>query len=223
MRSINLLGSAPKVVRDIRSRRADKERNRELALKFGREYFDGPRERGYGGYVYDGRWVAVAKRLVEIYGLKPGHKVLDIGCAKGFLVKDLTDVLPSLEVWGLDISAYALANAHLDAAGRLVRGSCDSLPFADGTFDLALAINTVHNLDYEGCLRSLREIVRVSPRYAFVQVDAYRNETEREIFEDWMLTAKTYLTPEGWLDLFRKAGYRGDYYWTVLLPEGEVL
>ena len=50
----------------------------------------------------------------------------------------------------------------------------------------------------------------------FVQVDAYRNEAERDLFEAWMLTAKTYCRPEEWLKLFSEAGYTGDYYWTIL-------
>ena len=216
MREINLLDAVPKVVRDLRSRKANKALNRRLALKFGFEYFDGTREQGYGGYRYDGRWVAVARKLIALYGLKPGMRVLDVGCAKGFLVKDLREALPGLEVWGIDVSDYALRNCQPDAAGRLLRASCAALPFADGSFDLALAINTVHNLEPAGCRRAIAELQRVAPRAAFVQVDAYRTAAEREVFEDWMLTARTYLRPAEWLEMFRSAGYTGDYFWTIL-------
>ncbi|MFI4986630.1 MAG: class I SAM-dependent methyltransferase [Alphaproteobacteria bacterium] len=215
MREINLLELAPKVIRDMGARVAGKAENRRLALQFGFEYFDGTRAQGYGGYKYDGRWVAVARRLVELYGLKPGHRVLDIGCAKGYLIKDLMDVLPGIEVWGLDISDYAIRHCIADAAGRIVRASCDRLPFADGSFELALAINTIHNLDPERCVEAVRELQRVSPRAGFIQVDAFRTPEERQLFEDWMLTAKTYLQPEKWLELYRRAGYTGDYYWTI--------
>jgi SAM-dependent methyltransferase len=216
MPEIDLLGSSPKVIRDIRGRRLEKERNRKLALKFGREYFDGTRAEGYGGYVYDGRWQAVAQRLVARYGLAAGDRVLDIGCAKGFLVKDLHEAAPGLSVFGLDVSSYALREAHQDARPYLIRGSCDKLPFADNSFKLALAINTIHNLEPDGCRRALREIQRVSPDNAFVQVDAYRSESERQLFEDWMLTARTYLDPSGWASMFEETGYTGDYYWTIL-------
>jgi hypothetical protein len=81
---------------------------------------------------------------------------------------------------------------------------------------LVLSINVIHNLDRAGCLTALREMERLSPGRGFVQVDAYRNPVEKAFFEDWMLTAKTYLTPEGWLDLFAEAGYKGDWYWTIL-------
>jgi ubiquinone/menaquinone biosynthesis C-methylase UbiE len=158
----------------------------------------------------------VARRIIEHFDLKPGDRVLDIGCAKGFLVKDLQDALPGLEVWGIDVSAYALETAHPDARPRLLGGSCDRLPFADGSFTVALAINSIHNLERDGCLMALREMHRVAPRNGFVQVDAYRSEAERSLFEDWMLTARTYLDPEGWKEMFNESGYTGDWFWTIL-------
>ncbi len=216
MREVNLLKSTPKIVRDASARRVDKEANRRLALRFDFEYFDGPREQGYGGYHYDGRWVPVAKNVITHFGLKPGDRVLDIGCAKGFLVKDLMDVMPGLQAFGLDISGYALHHCHPDVAGRLVRGSCDFLPFPDRSFAAALAINSIHNLDRDGCIRALKEIERIAPGRGFVQVDAYRTPEELRIFEDWMLTAKTYDQPSGWLELYAEAAYTGGYYWTIL-------
>lgn len=217
---INFLASVPKIVRDVGARSVAKERNRQIALAFGQEYFDGSREQGYGGYTYDGRWQAVAARLIEHYGLDANSRVLDVGCAKGFLVKDLGDACPGLDAWGLDISAYALAEAPREVANRLVRGDCRTLPFADSTFDLVLAINTVHNLSPGPCGEALREIARVSRDAAFVQVDAYRNDDERALFEDWMLTARTWLRPDEWRAFFAQSGYDGDYFWTILQTDG---
>lgn len=216
MREFNLLGPLPRGVREIGARRAAKEESRQLALQFGCEYFDGTREQGYGGYRYDGRWVTIAKRAIEHWQLKAGDRVLDIGCAKGFFVKDLRDALPGLEVVGIDISDYALENAHPDAKPYLFKASCDDLPFEDKSFAAVFAINTIHNLECDRCLRSLREIERVCPSRGFVQVDAYRTEAERELFLAWMLTAKTFDTPAGWLQMFQAAGYTGRYWWTIL-------
>jgi SAM-dependent methyltransferase len=216
MAELNLLRTYPKAVRDIAGRVKDKAANRAVALQFGCEYFDGPREQGYGGYRYDGRWIPIAHTFIAHFGLRPGDKVLDVGCAKGFLVKDLADACPGLDVYGLDISHYALSHAHPDATGRLLRASCDRLPFADRSFDAVICINTIHNLEPQPCATAIRELQRVSKGPGFIQVDAYRSDAERQLFEDWMLTAKTYQRPEGWQAMFAANGYSGDYYWTVL-------
>lgn len=223
MAEFNLLKTVPKPFRDVGARMVDKEANRRISMQFGRAYFDGPREQGYGGYIYDGRWIAVARDAIARYGLAPDSRVLDIGCAKGFLVRDLTAACPGLEAFGLDISSYALMNCHPEAAGRLHLGDARSLPFPDNSFDAVFNINTVHNLERGGCIQALREMTRVCrrPESCFVQVDAYRTPEERQLFEDWMLTAKTYGRPEDWIAIFEEAGYRGDYYWTIMEFEPE--
>ncbi len=219
MSEINLLQKLPQTKRNIVARSSAKtDEHVRLSKQFGELYFDGPREYGYGGYRYDGRWIPVAQDIVEHYRLSPGQRVLDVGCAKGFLVKDLMKVLPGLEVFGLDISEYALRNCEPEVVGRLHLGTADKLPFADKSFDLVISINTIHNLERERCVRALREYTRIirTPTNCFVQIDAYRTEAEKALFESWCLTAETYLTPTEWVELFKVAGYLGDYFWTIL-------
>ncbi len=218
MPEFNLLKSVPRIRRDVSARLQDKSANRALACEFGEAYFDGTREQGYGGYTYDGRWVAVSETAKARYGLASGQRVLDIGCAKGFFVHDLMGLVPGLHAEGLDVSAYALENALPAIRQNLQLGSADKLPFEDNSFDAVFSINTIHNLDRAGCVRALREMNRVckAPKNCFVQVDAYRNETEKELFEAWMLTAKTYGSPEDWHTIFAEAGYVGDYFWTII-------
>ena len=215
MREIDLLDRYPRVRRNIAAREAAKPYQRELARKFGREYFDGERGQGYGGYRYDGRWVAIAERMRDFYGLRAGDVILDIGCAKGFLLHDFRQVIPGIRVAGLDLSPYAVAHAMDDVKPFLVVGSADALPYGDGTFDLVISINAVHNLGLVGCVRAIGEMERVGRRFKYLQVDSYRNEEEREKFERWQLTALTHFDPEGWRKVFREAGYAGDYSWTI--------
>lgn len=217
MAELDLLRSLPKTRRDVAGRREAKTQEVvRVAKEFGQAYFDGPRAYGYGGYRYDGRWVPVARDIVAHYGLGAGDRVLDVGCAKGFLVRDLLDACPGLEVFGLDISAYALANADPRCRGRLVRGSAEFLPFADRAFACVLALDTVHNLPRAGAVRALAEIQRVSGGRAFVRVDSYRNAAEKAVFEAWVLTAETHDSPDGWSRLFAEAGYGGDHCWTII-------
>ena len=146
MRKINLLNSIKKIKRSISERKSKKNKKIiKISREYGYEYFDGDRIYGYGGYKYDGRWVSVAKRIKKIYKLKNNAKILDIGCAKGFLVKDLVDI--GLDAYGLDISEYAIKNSHKDVAGRIHLGNANKLPFGDNTFDFVISLNTLHNLE----------------------------------------------------------------------------
>jgi ubiquinone/menaquinone biosynthesis C-methylase UbiE len=143
-------------------------------------------------------------------------RVLDVGCAKGFLVKDLMTVCPGLEAFGLDVSEYALMHCEPEVIGRLHLGDCRRMPFPDRSFDAVIAINTVHNLERADCIRAVREIERLAPGRGYIQVDSYRNAREKELFLSWVLTAKTHYDPAGWVALYREAGYTGDYYWTII-------
>jgi ubiquinone/menaquinone biosynthesis C-methylase UbiE len=217
MAEIDLLRSLPKAKRNITAR-ADAKDPMVVAeaKKYGEMYWDGPRDYGYGGYRYDGRWRAVARDIIEHFGLKPGMKVLDVGCGKGFLVKDLMLELPGLDAYGLDISHYAILQAPPELAGRLHLGNAVSLPFADGSFDCVLSLNTIHNLARPDAVTAMAEIQRVASRHRFVVVDSYRTPEEKAVFESWVLTAEFHDYPDGWRALFAEAGYEGDYCWTII-------
>ena len=214
-REINLLDALPRSQRPIKDNRAALQEASDVARRFGREYFDGDRTQGYGGYRYDGRWVPVAHRLRDHFDLRAGDRVLDVGCAKGFLLHDLRAIVPGLHVAGLDISEYAIGQSMPDVRSRLVRGTAHRLPFASAAFDVVLAINVLHNLERAACIEALREITRVGRRGGYVQVDSWLNEEQRDNLMKWVLTAVTYHDPAGWRELFAEAGYHGDYYWTL--------
>jgi len=217
MAEVNLLARYPRSKRNIEMRNAAQSAdNVALSRQYGREYFDGTRDTGYGGYRYDGRWVPIAEDMVRHFGLQPGMRVLDVGCAKGFLVKDLLRVCPGLDAFGLDISDYALMHCEEEVIGRLHLGNCTRMPFPDRSFDAVIAINTVHNLSREECVQAVREIERLAPGRGYIQVDSYRDAHEKELFLSWVLTAKTHYDPAGWVALYREAGYTGDYYWTII-------
>jgi ubiquinone/menaquinone biosynthesis C-methylase UbiE len=217
MREVNLLRALPQTKRNIEKRAAAQTpENIAISRQYGREYFDGPRELGYGGYRYDGRWIPVARDIVAHFGLKAGDRILDIGCAKGFLVHDLMQVCPGLEAFGLDISEYALMHCLPDVVGRLHLGSADKLPFPDKSFSAVISINTIHNFVRGDAVTAVREVERLAPGRGFIQVDSYHTPEQREVFLSWVLTAKFHDYPQGWLKLFAEAGYTGDYYWTLV-------
>ncbi len=215
MREVDLLDRYPRAKRDIASRAAAVPSQREVAKRFGKEYFDGDRGQGYGGYRYDGRWVPIAERMRDFYGLRAGDRILDVGCAKGFLLHDFRQVVPGVRVAGVDISEYAVIHAMDDVRPFLIVGSADALPFPDAAFDLVVSINTAHNLERPRCVQAIREMERVSRSHKYLQVDSYLDDEQRKKFERWQLTALTHFDPEGWRQLFAEAGYAGEYYWTI--------
>jgi ubiquinone/menaquinone biosynthesis C-methylase UbiE len=182
-----------------------------VAKTFGQEYFDGDRKHGYGGYRYDGRWLAVAEAMVQHYGLPSDARILDIGCAKGFLVHDFLKVLPDADVVGLDISEYAIANAMPVIKDRVSVGNAVSLPYPDNHFDLVVSINTLHNLRIYDFERALKEIARVGKRHKYIVMDSYRTEQEKLNLLSWQLTCECFFTPEEWQWVFKKCNYTGDH------------
>jgi protein-L-isoaspartate(D-aspartate) O-methyltransferase len=183
-----------------------------LAKQWGHDYWDGDRKTGYGGMRYDGRWRMVADAMVAHYRrLQPGDRILDVGCGKGFLLYDLTQALPGVEVTGLDISRYAIDNAKEEIRDRLVEGTAARLPFADASFDLVISITTLHNLHCYDLDSALREIERVGRRDRYICVESYRTEEEKANLLYWQLTCESFYTPKEWAWWFDRTGYSGDH------------
>jgi protein-L-isoaspartate(D-aspartate) O-methyltransferase len=195
----------------------DKARCAEIACQFGKDYWDGERHLGYGGYKYDGRWRPVAQAMAQQYGLQPGARILDVGCGKGFLLYEFTQVVPGARVTGLDISAYAVANAKEEVQPFLQIGDASRLPFADRAFDFVYSINTLHNLYLNHLWSAIREIERVGAGPKHITVEAYRNEREKVNLLYWQLTCRAFHTPAEWEWLFRQVGYTGDYAYIVFV------
>ena len=183
----------------------------ELAKQWGYDYWDGDRRINYGGYKYmSGRWAPVARLMVEHYGLKPGSKVLDIGCGKGFQLVELTQVLPGIEVRGVDISDYAIEHAHPKVKHLIDHVSAAQLPYPDKFFDLVFSINTLHNLHNHDLDRALREMERVG-KEKYLCVESYRNEVEKANLLYWQVTCEQFNSPDDWTWWFKATGFLGDY------------
>lgn len=214
---IDLMVNYPRAKRNVDERGAAKtDADRALARKFGKEFFDGERSHGYGGFNYHPRfWQPVIPTFQNHWGLTGQSSVLDIGCAKGFMLHDLAELIPSITVKGVDVSRYAIENAIEDMKPHVQVANATDLPFPDKSFDVVISVTTVHNLERTECIQALREIERVSRGHSFITVDAYHDEAERDRMHAWNLTAKTVLHVDEWRELFREAGYTGDYYWFI--------
>jgi SAM-dependent methyltransferase len=184
----------------------------KVAKQWGFDYWDGDRKFGYGGFRYDGRYRPVADAMARHYGLKAGDSVLDVGCGKAFLLYELTQAVPGLNVRGLDISRYGVENAKPEVRPFLQVGNAAELPFPDNTFDLVISINTFHNLYCYELDRALREFQRVGKKkHGYIVVESYRNEEEKANLLYWQLTCESFYTPKEWEWWYERCGYTGDY------------
>ena len=214
---IDLLAKYPKTKRDSKSRGLNKtEEDRKIARRFDRDFFDGDRKHGYGGFSYNPKyWEMVVKDFVSFYGLKPSSKILDVGCARGFMLYDFQNLNLNFELKGIDISPYAISTSKEEVRSDLIVGNAKNLPFPDKEFDLVISINTIHNLEKEDCGAAIREMSRVSKKNCYLTVDAFRNKEEEEAMYNWNLTAKTIMSKNEWLEFFKQYGYEGDYFWFI--------
>ena len=216
-REIDLMINYPRTKRDPGQRAVEKtDEDRRIAREFGKEFFDGERRHGYGGFQYHSRfWQPVIPTFIEFYGLTNESSVLDVGCAKGFMMYDMSLAIPGITVRGVDISQYAIENAIEPMKPFVQVANAVKLPFPDKSFDLVISVTTLHNLERDDLAIALQEVMRVSRGRAFITVDGYKNEEERERLEGWVLTAKTVMHVDDWKAFFEEVGYTGDYFWFV--------
>lgn len=185
--------------------------NRIIAAYRDKEYYDGERNNGYGGFKYDGRWVSVAQNMSLEYGLTENSAVLQIGCEKGFLLHDLQQLYPQMKIRGTDISKYAIKEAMPLVKPLIKRAPFTKLPFKDQEFDLVLAIGVVYTLNLADAMQCLREIQRVGKGKSFITLAAYRTEEELNLFRWWTVLGTTVLHEDEWVQVLKHVGYTGDY------------
>ena len=216
-REVDILANYPKAKRDLNARLESKsEESRKIGRKFGFDYFDGDRNHGYGGFSYNPKfWQPVIPTIVENYKIGSSSTVLDVGCAKGFFLYDLKLAFPDINITGVDLSEYAIANSIPEIKPYLQVGNATKLPFENNYFDFVISINTIHNLNREDCAVALQEIERVTKGNSLITVDAYRNDEEKARMEAWNLTALTMMSVDEWKQFFLEVGYTGDYYWFI--------
>ena len=117
------------------------------------------------------------RTMVDLAGIQPGQRLLDIGCGTGSLVVQLSKLHPKTDVTGLDPDPKALARARkkADRAGlslKLEQGFSDDLPFPDSSFDVVFSSFMFHHLEpdeQQGTLAEARRVLK--PGGSFHLVD----------------------------------------------------
>jgi len=185
--------------------------NRIVASYRGRDFYDGSRDNGYGGMVNDGRWIPVAKNMIDFYGLNDQSSVLQIGCDKGYLLEAFKYHLPGIRIAGLEISEYAIDCIHPEIKEHVKKGKFTEIPFGDKSFDLIIAIGPVYSLNLSDAISCLKAIERVGKGKSFITLGAYEAENDFRLFRYWTLLGCTILSKDEWIKVLNHVSYSGDY------------
>ena len=96
------------------------------------------------------------KKVIKISSNIKKGRILDIGCGKGFFLQDLKNYNDTFEVYGVDISKYAIKNAHSEIKPFIFHSNSNKLNWESNYFDLVVSFNTLHNLYNYDLFKSLK-------------------------------------------------------------------
>lgn len=188
--------------------------NKIKAWELEKDYYDGNRLNGYGGFNYDGRWLKFLPKILKKYKINNKSKILDLGCKKGFIMKDFKIILPNVKVWGVEDHIYPIKKAEREIKSNIILSKYYQIPFADKYFDFLIGFSSIYKYNFYDVVKTIKEINRVSKK-SFITVASFNNEKEKKIFENWTLLGTTILSKSDWKKLFKILNYKGDYYFTT--------
>lgn len=186
--------------------------NKVNAWKLDKQYYDGNRLDGYGGFIYDGRWKKILPKIIKRYKLSKKSKVLDLGCKKGFFLKDLNELIPGIKTFGIENHSYPVRK-RVKSKSKILISQYYNLPFKNKYFDFVIAFNSLYMQNLGDVIKSLKEIQRVSKK-SYVVLASGENDKERNKFYKWTLIGTSILLKKEWKILFKEIKFNGDYYFS---------
>ena len=211
MKEIDQLSNYPVLKKRYVSKNSRTIKNRITASYRDKNFYDGKRNDGYGGFKYDGRWKVIAKKFFDIYRLKSNAKILQIGSDKGFLLQDIKEIYPKSKVRGIEVSDYAIKHTNKKIKKFIQKGLFYKLPFKKNEFDFVIAIGPVYSLNLADAIKCLKEIDRVGKGKSFITLGAYDHEKDLKLFRYWTLLGSTILSKKEWIEVLKHTKYKGDY------------
>lgn len=215
MKKVNLLNvkKNPKIKRYVGSKLRNIS-NRINSTYRDKRLFDGNRNDGYGGFKYDGRWIPIAKKLSNKYKLNNKSKIIQLSCEKGFLLNDIKNLFPEMNITGIEQSDYAIKNSMKSIKKCIIKGNQDKLKlYKKNHFDFLLAIGVVYALNLTDAIKCIKEINRVS-KNSFINLASYKTKRDYWLFKQWSLLGTTILLEKEWIEILKHCKYKGDYYFT---------
>lgn len=184
--------------------------------RYGYEYFDSVDYGvGYGGYHYDGRYEKSVSDIIHNLNLSPGSRILEIGCAKGFILYEFYK--HGMNVSGIDVSKYAISNAKPEIKPFLVQGSCEQLPWSDGEFDFVFCKEVLPHLSIHQLDKAIPEMLRVcSSRNIYLDIQVCETDRAKKMTNAWDETHQCLENSGWWLSYLEEKRFRGYLNFKVL-------
>ncbi len=185
-----------------------------VACELDFRFYDGKRDQGFGGYHYDGRWQKLMPKIIKKYKLNKKSKVLEIGCRKGFFLKDLKKIIPGIKVYGIEDHIYPLKNCEKEIKKNVkFVDKYYKINYPKNHFDLVISLSNIYRYNLTDMMRTLKVISKISKK-SWISVATYKTRHEKKKFEEFSYLYNILLKRDEWKKLFKYVGYKGDYYFT---------
>lgn len=215
MREFNLFSDLPEPSEKLVSPNIRTIKNRIIASERGKEFYDGDRNNGYGGYKNDGRWRPVAQKIIEEYNLE-GGSILHIGCDYGFLLSAIKRQYKRITVTGTETSEYAFIRIPEHISKDIISITPYEMDhFGTNSYDLVIAAGPVYAANLPDAIEILRQINRISRKHSFITLGAFETEEEERLFRQWTLLGTTILSKSDWIEVLNYVEYTGDYWFST--------
>ena len=184
--------------------KVNKLHNLKNYYSFGYDYFDNKKiEIGYKGYFYDKRYLATVKKIIKHYKLKKGSKILDFGCAKGFILNEFKK--EGMQIYGLDKSHYAkkMCVKAVKKNIKLYKGICSFKKYKDNFFDFIISKETLPHIEKKEIINILKQFIRISKNNKMLivmQCPKLQNDIIK--LKKFDPTHKTLLLKKDWIKMF---------------------
>ena len=177
-------------------------------------WYDGPRDLGYGGYVYDGRWKKFLPKIIKRYKLNNKSKVLELGCRKGFFLHDLKELLPGIKIVGVEDHKYPLVKC-MKSVKKYTRfiEKYYLVKYPKNYFDFVICFNNIYRYNLVDMMKTLRVMEKIG-RNNYITIPGHNSENEKKKFERFSYNGTIFLNKKDWKKLFNYTGYTGDYFFT---------
>jgi ubiquinone/menaquinone biosynthesis C-methylase UbiE len=173
----------------------------KLSQIYDKDYFENgiaTKKSNYVDYTWErlgSYFQKTAKHIVDKFA--PSSS-LDVGCAKGFLVKALEDL--GIEAHGIDPSDYAFDEVPAEIIGRTVKGIAQDLPFKDNSYDVVTCFDVMEHIPENDVPQVLSELLRVSKQWVILRV------VTKELPDDVDTNHATIHDKDWWIEKIKEAG-----------------